>query len=95
MGDFNFDNSLNSFDLELLFRAKREYPQAAFYDVNHNGEVDELDIQHYVSTILNTWYGDVNLDGQFSSSDLVSVFEAGLYDDAIAGNSTWIRRLGR
>jgi hypothetical protein len=29
------------------------------------------------------------LDGQFGSSDLVSVFQAGQYEDSIAGNSTW------
>jgi hypothetical protein len=33
--------------------------------------------------------GDSNLDGLFDSTDLVSVFAAGEYDDEIAGNSTW------
>ena len=33
--------------------------------------------------------GDANRDGVFNSSDLVQVFQAGEYEDGIAGNSTW------
>ncbi|MCA9199118.1 MAG: dockerin type I repeat-containing protein [Planctomycetales bacterium] len=33
--------------------------------------------------------GDVTGDGVFNSSDLVRVFQAGHYEDAIIGNSTW------
>jgi hypothetical protein len=33
--------------------------------------------------------GDANGDGQFDSTDLVLIFQAGEYEDAIAGNSTW------
>ena len=33
--------------------------------------------------------GDANHDGYFDSSDLVTVFQAGQYQDAIIGNSTW------
>jgi hypothetical protein len=33
--------------------------------------------------------GDANVDGLFNSQDLVQVFQAGEYEDGIAGNSTW------
>lgn len=33
--------------------------------------------------------GDVNLDGRFDSSDLLLVFQAGEYEDAVAQNSHW------
>ena len=33
--------------------------------------------------------GDANGDGIFNSSDLVLVFQAGEYEDAVAGNSTF------
>ena len=33
--------------------------------------------------------GDSNLDGEFNSSDFVTVFSAGEYEDELAGNSTW------
>ena len=35
------------------------------------------------------YYGDSNRDGKFNSSDLVTVFAAGEYEDDIAGNSYW------
>ena len=33
--------------------------------------------------------GDANLDGEFNSTDLVRVFQAGEYEDAIESNSAW------
>ncbi len=33
--------------------------------------------------------GDSNLDGLFDSSDLVTIFQAGEYEDALQDNSTW------
>ncbi|MEZ6117619.1 MAG: hypothetical protein R3C28_13735, partial [Pirellulaceae bacterium] len=36
-----------------------------------------------------TYIGDSNLDGEFTTSDLVLVFVAGEYEDSIDGNSTW------
>ena len=39
--------------------------------------------------ILNTTFGDSNLDGIFNSTDLVQVFRAGENEDGIDGNSTW------
>jgi hypothetical protein len=53
--------------------------------------VERDDLKQYVErkTILNTYIGDANLDGQFNSGDLVTVFAAGEYEDAAASNSTW------
>lgn len=41
-------------------------------------------------TATRRMIGDSNLDGQFDSSDLVTVFIAGEYEDEIAGNSRFI-----
>ena len=38
---------------------------------------------------MGTSLGDVNLDGLFNSRDIVLVFQAGEYEDGVAGNSTW------
>ncbi|MEZ6120257.1 MAG: dockerin type I domain-containing protein [Pirellulaceae bacterium] len=38
--------------------------------------------------VLNS-IGDSNLDGRFDSGDLVLAFQAGEYEDDVAGNSTW------
>ena len=41
------------------------------------------------NTLTVIGYGDSNLDGEFNSSDLVTVFAAGEYEDGIAENSYW------
>lgn len=43
----------------------------------------------YIHNTLNSWVGDSNNDGEFSSADLVAVFGSGEYEDGIAGNSTY------
>ena len=42
-----------------------------------------------INKILNTTLGDSNLDGMFDSSDMVTVFQAGQYEDVANGNSGW------
>ena len=42
-----------------------------------------------VACIAGMTVGDVNMDGRFSSSDLVSVFQAGHYEDGKDDNSSW------
>ncbi|MFC1758030.1 hypothetical protein ACFL2H_04585 [Planctomycetota bacterium] len=36
--------------------------------------------------MLDTSFGDANLDGVFDSADLVLVFQAGVYEDSAAAN---------
>ena len=46
----------------------------------------------YVHDVLGTWLGDADLDGQFNSSDLVTVFTAGKYesgDAAVWAEGDW------
>ena len=47
------------------------------------------DLRIWVKDLKHTWFGDANLDGEFNSLDLVSLLQAGQYDDGISGNSTW------
>ena len=42
-----------------------------------------------IEQILDTSFGDANLDGVFNSQDLVMVFQAGEYEDSTERNSTW------
>ena len=41
---------------------------------------DPSERQAYVHDVLGTWIGDSSFDGEFSSSDLVIVFAAGLFE---------------
>jgi hypothetical protein len=63
-------------------------PDARF-DLDDNGQVDVSDHRIWVRKIQPTWIGDANLDGDFDTSDLVSVFQASEYEDAVNNNSTW------
>jgi hypothetical protein len=47
------------------------------------------DMDQLITGVLQTSFGDSNLDGIFDSSDLVHVFQAGEYEDAVENNSTW------
>jgi hypothetical protein len=51
--------------------------------------VDASDRDHLVLRILDTVYGDTNLDQLFDSSDLVRAFQQGQYEDDRALNSGW------
>ena len=46
-------------------------------------------LDYLIEEILETTYGDANLDSVFDSSDLVAVFIAAEYEDEIDGNSSW------
>ena len=85
-GDFDQNGSLNAADLSLLAGAKGE---DLVFDVNVDGVVDFDDRATWVTSLKGTWFGDSNLDGEFNSTDLVTVFVAGEYEDNIPMNSNW------
>lgn len=60
-----------------------------FLDYTGDNRVDSADRDFLIRNILDTSYGDSNLDGRFNSRDLVLVFQADEYEDAVGGNSTW------
>ena len=59
------------------------------FDINGDRIVDRSDVDFLIVKVLDTIYGDANLDGLFNSSDLVSIFQAGEYEDDVAKNSSW------
>jgi hypothetical protein len=42
-----------------------------------------------VRDVKNTWMGDADLNGEFSSAYMITVLPAGQYEDTIHGNSAW------
>ena len=79
-GDFNRNGQLDANDAETLVNAIRDGSSNNGFDLDADGSVNFTDLEHWVSQIALTWHGDVNLDGEFSSSDLVSVFAEGRYE---------------
>ena len=86
-GDFNGDGLLDAADIDLLSAAVGGTDLS--FDLTADGVVNTADREAWVEDVSNTYFGDANLDGEFSSGDFVQVFQRGEYEDPIAGNSGW------
>ena len=85
--DFNDDGQLDALDVDQLCAALgSDDPR---FDLDHNGLVNRDDVDFLVKQMLRSTPGDANLNGIFNSEDFVIVFQAGEYEDGIAGNSGW------
>ncbi|MCP4193765.1 MAG: sulfatase-like hydrolase/transferase [Planctomycetaceae bacterium] len=84
-GDFNSDDVVDQIDIDLFAdnQGEREF------DVNQDGFVNGDDRVYLVEQILQTWFGDSNLDGRFDSTDLIRVFLMNGYEDNVVANSGW------
>ena len=89
-GDFNIDCQLTAEDIDLLAAAVRDGKYESLYDLDQNKLLDQEDQRIWVEELKRTYFGDTDLDGEFNSDDIVAVFEAGLYEDTISDNSTWV-----
>ncbi|MCA9149413.1 MAG: hypothetical protein KDA92_08950 [Planctomycetales bacterium] len=88
-GDFDKNGTLDAADVDLLTAAIRNGGGDVQFDVSQDGQVDSADLSVWVEELKHTYFGDANLDGEFNTTDLVVVFAAGEFEDAVAGNSTW------
>ena len=87
--DVNGDGSCDVADIDSLTTEVQNGTNNPGFDLNGDSMVDQTDRVVMVEELLNTYFGDSNLDGEFSSSDFVTVFSVGEYEDTTAGNSTW------
>ncbi|MCA9151409.1 MAG: hypothetical protein KDA92_18985, partial [Planctomycetales bacterium] len=88
-GDFDNNGTLDAADIDLLGAELRAGGSNAKFDVDNDGSVTVADQDKWVHDLRKTWYGDSNLDGVFNTTDLVSVFQIGEYEDGTDQNSTW------
>jgi hypothetical protein len=88
-GDFDLDGSLTAMDIDHLLAEIRIGATQARFDLNGDSRVDTADRATWVHDLRKTYFGDANLDGQFNSTDMIAVFQAGQYEDALGGNSGW------
>jgi len=88
-GDFNGDGLVNEVDINLLFVQLRSDDPDPSYDLTDDGLVNEADRDEMIFSILDSTYGDADLNTFFDSNDFVLVFQAGEYEDNIVGNSRW------
>ena len=88
-GDFDGDGTLTSADVDAITDAVIAQDEDARYDLNDDSIVDLADHTYWVKKLRQTWFGDANLDGEFNSGDLITVFQTGKYEDGIEANSGW------
>lgn len=88
-GDVDGNGKVDVDDVDQLATWLREGVQQSRIDLNDDGWVSASDHVFWVESIRNTYVGDANLDGEFSSRDLVYIFQANEYEDGIVQNSTW------
>ncbi len=84
-GDFNGNGERDTGDLDLLATAMANNDLA--FDLNEDGATNLADRVMWVEALSNTYMGDANFDGQFNSSDFVTVFGAAKYEKGEA--ATW------
>ncbi len=88
-GDLDFDGIVNDVDIDLLSGRIRANDFDDIADLNDDKNLDRSDMDVLIQQILGTNYGDSNLDGMFTSADMIQVFQAGEYEDEVTGNSKW------
>ncbi len=86
-GDFDGDGRVTVADVNAMRTGVRTANGP--YDLDGDGKVGLSDLEYLIERILGSSIGDANLDGIFDSSDFVTVFQAGQYEDNIEGNSAW------
>ncbi|MCA9213834.1 MAG: hypothetical protein KDB27_12270, partial [Planctomycetales bacterium] len=77
-GDFNANGERDVADIDLLTGGMQANDAA--FDLNGDGNTDYADRVHWVETLSNTYIGDSNFDGEFSSADFVAVFTTAKYE---------------
>lgn len=88
-GDFDGDDHVGLHDVDTLIEGIVNGHYSSRLDLNLDLEVNFSDLDIWVKDARGTWYGDANLDGEFNTADLVTVFQAGQFEDTISKNSRW------
>lgn len=88
-GDFDRNGLVDVADISMLFAQLRLPTPDPNYDLNSDRLVNVGDRDYMIHSILDTNYGDADLDGTFDSQDLIMVFQSGGYESATASNLTW------
>ncbi len=87
VGDFDESGVLDLPDVNMLSADIGMGGGDPKFDITGDGAVDAADLDMWVKDLRKTWFGDANLDGEFSTNDLITALQAGTYEvDEVA---TW------
>jgi hypothetical protein len=87
VGDFNQSGVLDQPDIDDLTGQSAGGTNDPAYDLNGDALVNTADVSVWVRDLFGSWIGDADLNGEFNSTDLVSVLAAGKYESNTA--SVW------
>jgi hypothetical protein len=81
-GDFDGNGILDALDIDALTAASASGENQSQYDLNNDGLVNVADVNAWITggDVYNSYSGDANLDREFNSGDLVTLFVAGKYE---------------
>jgi hypothetical protein len=89
-GDVNHDTQVDGDDLGALCTILvHGIPNPSAFDLNADQQLNFADVQVLVQDLLGTTFGDANLDRHFNSTDLLTVFQAGTYENPDAFDVGW------
>ena len=86
LGDFDNSGVLDIFDIDALMVQVAVGENPTTYDLNNDALINTEDIRVWVKDLANTWFGDANLDGEFTTGDLITVFQSGKYELDVAAS---------
>ncbi|MCA9198747.1 MAG: beta-propeller domain-containing protein, partial [Planctomycetales bacterium] len=86
--DVNNDGYISPIDVLMITNRLAAETRLDLPAIDNPSSANSELIDSVFDGVLNS-IGDSNLDGRFDSGDLVLAFQAGEYEDDVAGNSTW------
>ena len=86
IGDFDGDAVIDVNDVSRLILEMAAETHDPAFDLTGDNLVNQDDLTIWVHDLKETWFGDANLDGEFSSGDLIEVFQAGKYELDVEAN---------
>ncbi|MCA9217845.1 MAG: PEP-CTERM sorting domain-containing protein [Planctomycetales bacterium] len=78
--DLNNDGVCDAADIDALSALVNANQNDAAFDLDNDGQLTQADRDVWVRDLMNTYFGDSNLDGEFNSTDFVAVFSVGKYE---------------
>jgi hypothetical protein len=79
-GDFNGDGQLTQSDIDDLTGQSAGGGNNPTYDLTGDELVNVEDVREWIGSLFNSYSGDLNLDKEFNSGDLVDMLAAGTYE---------------